>query len=295
MADGRGRKTAAQINRDFLDWLAEKEDERPFFVFLNYFDAPRPISCPKAAIAALRLRCHYLGGPCSLAGLGKRRTKQGVSESEVALVSDAYDDCIAYLDAQIGKLIDELDGRGLLKDTLVVITSDHGEELGEHELYGHGRSLYGQEVHVPLVIVAPGRSTAGRVIGTPVSLRDLPATFVDLLGCAHDSPFPGKSLARYWESGRGGASAHVRHPPIPKSHFATRCRITPIVLRPGGARCSRSSPMAGPIFAMPTAAQEIYDIENDPAEVHNLAGPARSQTMLKLRQVVQSVLDETRP
>ena len=76
-------------------------------------------------------------------------------ESEATLVSDAYDDCISYLDSQIGKLMDELESRGLLKNTLVVITSDHGEELGEHGLFGHGRSLYSQEVHVPLVILAP--------------------------------------------------------------------------------------------------------------------------------------------
>ena len=199
---GRGRKTAADINDDFLDWLSEQEEGRPFFVFLNYFDAHSPYVVPGGCDRHFGRRAET---PAELALLQdwENRPKQNVPESEATLASDAYDDCIGYLDSQIGKLMDELKSRGLLDNTLVVITSDHGEELGEHGLFGHGRSLYSQELHVPLVILVPGGSAAGRVVSEPVSLRDLPATFVDLLGYAQDSPFPGKSLARYWQAGSG--------------------------------------------------------------------------------------------
>ncbi len=150
-------------------------------MFLNYFDAHSPYVVPEGCDRHFGRRAET---PAELALLQdwENRPKQNVPESEATLVSDAYDDCIGYLDSQIGKLMDELESRGLLENTLVVITSDHGEELGEHGLFGHGRSLYSQEVHVPLVILAPGGSAAGRVVGEPVSLRDLPATFVDLLG-----------------------------------------------------------------------------------------------------------------
>ena len=71
------------------------------------------------------------------------------------MARDAYDSCLAYLDEQLGLLFDELERRGLLDDTLVVITSDHGEGLGEHELFDHGESLYSTEIDVPLLFLLP--------------------------------------------------------------------------------------------------------------------------------------------
>ena len=148
--NGRGRKTAADINNDFLDWLSDQEGGRPFFVFLNYFDAHSPYIVPDESSR------HFGRVPATPAEVAllqdwENRPKQNVPESDATLASDAYDDCIGYLDTQIGKLMDELKSRGVLDNTLVVITSDHGEELGEHGLFGHGRSLYSQELHVPLV------------------------------------------------------------------------------------------------------------------------------------------------
>ena len=93
------------------------------------------------------------------------------------------------------------------KNTLVIITSDHGEEFGEHGVFDHGYSLYLDEVHVPLVILA-ATAPAGRVVAEPVSLRDLPATVVDLLGLAADSPFPGRSLAAHWRVPPGAPAPH---------------------------------------------------------------------------------------
>ena len=114
LGGGRGRKTAAQINRDFLDWLSEKEDGRPFFAFLNYFDAHTPYIVPEGCDRHFGRRAET---PAELALLQdwENRAKQNVPESEATLVSDAYDDCIGYLDSQIGKLMDELESRGLLE------------------------------------------------------------------------------------------------------------------------------------------------------------------------------------
>ena len=102
----------------------------------------------------------------------------------------------------------------MLDDTLVIVASDHGEHLGDHLLFFHGCSLYRQLVGVPLVIVDPKGVPAGRVVVEPVSLRDIPATVVDLLGLADGAPFPGRSLARILgrertsESHRRRAAAH---------------------------------------------------------------------------------------
>ena len=79
----------------------------------------------------------------------------------------------------------------------MIITSDHGESFGEqHGVFGHGTSLYQPQLHVPLVIVPPARRRGGaspspRVVTETVSLRDLPATIVDLLDLEAGSPFPG--------------------------------------------------------------------------------------------------------
>ena len=95
-----------------------------------------------------------------------------------------YDDCTADLDEQLGRLVDELDRRGVLERTWLIVTSDHGESFGEQGgVFGHGTSLYQPQLHVPLVIVPPAGSRPFRpVVPETVSLRDLPATVVDVLG-----------------------------------------------------------------------------------------------------------------
>ena len=95
------------------------------------------------------------------------------------MARDCYHDCVAFLDEQLGRLLDELQGQGLLGNTDVIITSDHGEEFGEHAFFGHAHNTNLDAIGVPLVILSP-RAPAARVVPNPVSLRDLPATVVDL-------------------------------------------------------------------------------------------------------------------
>ena len=110
----------------------------------------------------------------------------------------AYDDCIADLDEQLGILIDELDRRRVLEQTWLIVTADHGESFGEHAgVYCHGASLYETELHVPLVVIPPGGSVAKQTAKEAVSLRDLAATIVGLVGWRAGSPFPGESLVRF--------------------------------------------------------------------------------------------------
>ena len=142
--------------------------------------------------------------------------------TDLPFVVDAYDDCIADLDEQIGKLIDELRRRGVLERTWLVIASDHGESFGEHPgVFCHGTSLYQTELHVPLVIVPPGGTAEKRVVKETVSLRDLPATIVDLLDLEAGSPFPGTSLARYWDPARPAA------PPTPAPSDPALAELVP--------------------------------------------------------------------
>ena len=159
------RRDAGSINRGFLNWLdRRREPGRPFFVFLNYLDAHTPYKVPSddsrrfgrkpqtheeiwiiyeqvAALEKLQLPRHYL-----------------------TMARDCYDSCLAYSTRSIGRLWDDLDRRGVLENTLIVITSDHGEGFGEHDLFDHGESLYSQEIHVPLLIVPPKKTPMHRVV-----------------------------------------------------------------------------------------------------------------------------------
>jgi arylsulfatase A-like enzyme len=194
------RKSASAVNRELLDWLSRRtQPERPFFAFLNYSDAHTPYELSDG-------RIHRFG--VAEPDERQRETisrwgdldKIRIAPQDLPFVVDAYDDCIADLDEQIGRLLDRLRRQGVLDKTWLIIASDHGESFGEHAgVFCHGTSLYQTEVHVPLVIVPPGGASTKRVVKETVSLRDLAATIVDVLGLdTAGAPLPGDSLARYW-------------------------------------------------------------------------------------------------
>jgi arylsulfatase A-like enzyme len=194
------RKDAAMVNREFLDWLTRRrQPERPFFAFLNYYDAHVPYQLPSG-------RIHRFG----IQPIDARESdmienwwpmdKRAISPGDIAFAHNAYDDCVADLDEELGRLFDKLGQRAVLDTTWVIIAGDHGESFGEHAgVFCHGTSLYQTELHVPLVIIPPGGSPSKRVVTETVSLRNLAATIVDVLDFETGSTFPGKSLARFWD------------------------------------------------------------------------------------------------
>jgi len=272
------RKSAARINRDVLGWLSSRPAGRPFFAFLNYFDAHHPYLTPEPVAG-------FGGGPETVAderllrgwwGLDKRR----LTPRDVALARDSYDRCIAYLDRHVGALLDELDRTGVLDETLVVVTADHGEHLGEQHLFGHGTSLYRPEIHVPLIVLTPG-DTTGRVVAEPVSLRDLPATVVDALGLAAGSPFPGRPLPT------GATGPRPRDEPV----------LSEVEAPPEDDPNRGASPVCrGPMTSLVgwgfhyvlngDGREELYDLEGDPRETNDLAAaPASAPALRRFRDL----------
>jgi arylsulfatase A-like enzyme len=203
---GAFRKSAASVNRSFLEWADRRpQKDRPFFAFLNYYDAhssyvvPRPFNADFTTVSQSEedeLLVDIASGIDTRSGSRQMR-----------LFQRGYDDCVTFLDAQLGVFFDELMRRGLLQHTLVVITSDHGEQFGEHDLAYHGNSLYRQVLHVPLIFVWPGTIPSNVRISQPVSLRSLAATILDLTGVVKTSFVPGKSLASTWNQSNGEGSA----------------------------------------------------------------------------------------
>jgi arylsulfatase A-like enzyme len=195
------RKEAVGINREFLDWLARRpQPERPFFAFLNYYDAHSPYELPSETLHRFGASTVDTRDGDMIQGWWSL-DKTGISPRDIAMAHDAYDDCVADLDEQLGRLFDELGRRAILDTTWVILAADHGESFGEHAgVFCHGTSLYQTELHVPLVIIPPGGLQSKRVVAEPVSLRDLAATIVDVLDLRTGSPFPGRSLARFWDA-----------------------------------------------------------------------------------------------
>lgn len=198
--DSANRKRAPVVNGELLRWL-DHRPSRPFFAFVNYMDAhemynpPAPFRTRFGPDTARRNELVRYG----LGGVGFRSGKSKMTSPQVQAELDAYEESIAYLDNQIGALMDSLATRGLLDQTVVIVTSDHGESFGEHQRWEHASSLYPQQLHVPLIIRAPGRVPAGESIPEFVTLRDLPATILAMGPGTED--LPGQSLTRFWDAG----------------------------------------------------------------------------------------------
>ena len=180
---------------------------------------------------------------------------------------DGYDSSIAYLDEQLGRLFDELRERGLLENTLVIVTSDHGEHFLERGFAGHGMSLYRREIHVPLLIFPPSGAPDRRVVPEPVSLRDLPATIVDMLGLAQGSPFPGRSLSRFFFPGLGTPESRL-DPVLSEVGHQTTIAPTPGV--PASLGPARALTTEKEVYIRNgNGGEELYDRLQDPGETQN--------------------------
>lgn len=203
--DHAGRTDAPEVSRQFLSWLDGSDTGRPFFAFLNYYDAHHPYTPPEPYASRFR-------EPSMPAYTSKEVNDPRVkfTPGELAAAQAAYDAGINYLDDEITHLLDSLQSRGLLEHTVVILTSDHGEQFGEGGITGHGNSAHVSLLQVPLVIVAPGRVPAGRRIEAISTLRDVAATILDLTGSPDPTALPGRSLRAFWDSTAAAAA-----PPSP--------------------------------------------------------------------------------
>ena len=282
------RKDAAEVNESVLEWLDDRPRDRPFFAFLNYFDAHDPYVPPEPAPA------RFGAGPRSAHDLEilhdwHRIDKTLQPKRIVALARDRYEECVAALDSELGRLVDQLEARGLLEKTIVIVTSDHGELLGEHGLFGHGQSLHSQVTRVPLVVVAPGQAPAGRVVTEPVSLTDLPATIAGLAGLADQAPFPGRSLDRFW--GTNLAADDEDDESILLSETVDdEDSDHPSLIQ------TRSLIHEGKVYLRGKDGREqVFDLATDPREKHDLsADPAVKPLLERFRAMMQRVDERAR-
>jgi arylsulfatase A-like enzyme len=273
---GSYRKDAAAVNREFLDWLAHRsEPRRPFFAFLNYYDAHAPYVLPVGTPLRFGKGPRTLEDFTLLVQRWKVIDKRRLSPQYRDLIVDSYDNCLGHLDDCLGALLNALARSGELDRTVVIVTADHGEELGDHGLFEHGESLYGPEIRVPLVFVLPSRSQSSSVVRDVVSLRDLPATIVDLVGFSVGSPFSGRSLAGLWRDPSRGSVPGANGLCGAVSELAEPNPTNPSLGLSPAARGALSSLAQGDYLYIRNegdGTEQLFQEREDPAELVNRAG-----------------------
>ena len=251
------RKDASRVTNDFLAWQATQPNERPYLAFLNYFDAHAPYVSPPP------YRTLFAAGATPPPVL--RGEKANVYQpGEIQGFVDEYDGAIAHIDAQLGVLFAELERRGQLHRTVVVVTADHGEEFGEHGKLGHGFAVTLPLLHVPLLVLHPSLP-AGVRVSQAVTLTDLPATVMDLVG-KHDHPFRGRPWSRFW-------SPAFRPDTAPEPVFSEYR--------------SQQSVLLGGWHYVVGGRESLYDVVADPSEQVDRMATADPELLAQVRSALE--------
>jgi arylsulfatase A-like enzyme len=196
-------RTAPRTHEIALDWMRRAADDgRPFLLVVNDVEPHMPYTPPggmdnplvrpeyRTDAAEYRRLVTFAGRDGVMHGFGDQR----IARETILLLSDLYDGEIAALDDSIGSLLSALRVEGLLDETLVVVTSDHGEAFDEHGLIEHSSGLYRYLLRVPLVIRYPGARLAGTRVSELVRLEDVLPTILELTGAPAPARVDGRSL-----------------------------------------------------------------------------------------------------
>lgn len=277
-ADFPGRKRAGEVNREVLAWLADVGD-RPFFAFVNYMDVHGPLF-PPPPFAGSYSGVHYSRQRASRIEIGALNGVMHVPPPDtIRLMVDLYDESIRYLDSQIGALLDSLDRRGVLANTYVIVTADHGESWGEHGMMFHGHSLYRDQTDVPLMIRMPASRRRASRRSDLAGVDRIPATIMQMAGVT-SRIFPAKSLLDSTGTEADNGSEVVtqvgRRSLVPAGWATSRASLSALVTE----RWHYIQPDSG--------RPELYDYAQDSTEEHDLAAdPATRETIARLRAELQ--------
>ncbi|MEM7199475.1 MAG: sulfatase [Planctomycetota bacterium] len=255
------RNDATTVTDGFLGWLEQCPTDQPFFAFLNYYDAHQHCAPPPEFAGRFGPGAEYVEH-------WNARRREWLDAEMQGFVND-YDACIAYIDDEIGRLLRELAAQGRGEDTIVIVTADHGEQFGEHDLIGHGNSLYVPSLHAPLLLAMAGVPPVR--LAEPVSLRDLPATILELVDA--NVALPGASLRGLWIPGEGAVPStilgHVTGLDAPPWLPVSRGDVRSVMHR------------GWQLIELGDDTAELYDLSADWAQADNLVNAAAQQSRLK--------------
>lgn len=283
----RSRKDsgARATNEKIRDWLNEARDQdAPFFIFVNYMECHERYSPPPpynrrfmpSRFSDWRVaqvspnKAEVLDGPAS------RRA------DDLEIMRALYDGALSYLDDKIGELVRFVESLGLMDETLIVVTSDHGDSLGEHDHLGHRVTLYEQLVHVPLIIRYPARFTPGARVSSHVQLADLYPTFLEVAG--------GDTA----EAAANGFHSLLAPPQTVARPFTVAENTAPKSLDNVVARMIRTDKYK--YIWKSNHQHELYDLTSDPSEQTNLIAdePDVARGMIEQLEAWERSLDDKR-
>jgi arylsulfatase A-like enzyme len=274
-----------------LSWIRSVRD-RPFFAFIHTYATHFPyrheeFTDPKSPVH---------GRIFETADLEEVRLRSRVlSDVERRQIRNLYDGGVAYADRAIGGMLESLEREGVLDKSLLVILSDHGEDLWDHDEVlspGHGHSLYQEMLLVPLLVRAPGLVRPRSRIHTPVSLLDVLPTLREIAGLSVSAPEQGRSLVKSLLTGEEPAPGAIFSESIEygPDRFARRERDTKVIVAPT-PDVNLSS------VAVTVRPLEIFDLSADPKETRSLAlsaTPLAAESAQDLWKRVRAVYDPAR-
>ena len=268
------REFAAEVAVDAtIEWIAERPG--PFFAWVHLFDPHHPHAPPQPYALGFRPRATPGMGPVDGWLPFRRVGMPPLAPHGPPGHPDLYLGEVAYLDRQIGRLLDFLASRRLLENTIVVFVGDHGENLGEHGFYAHHAGLWDTTTHVPLMIRWPGREARGRRIEGLVQTLDLFPTLLAAVGL----PVPEQDGLDLLElAGKGRSAVFSEHANRRGASMRTRSH--------------RSSTMNG--HRRIPDGNYFYDLVADPDELQNLA-QARPEEARAMAQALSSWRMHRRP
>ncbi|TAJ13334.1 MAG: hypothetical protein EPO68_13240 [Planctomycetota bacterium] len=288
-----GRKTIAGLQGYFEEW--GRAPQRPFFAWLHLFDAHTPYGPPPEELAAfarergIALPPPRVDPPTAPVYADYPEVNQWSNGANSAEYLRAlYHLGVAWADHCLGQVLDDLERRGWLANTLVVVTADHGEAFGEHETWYSHITLHDEIVRVPLVVAGPGVERAG-FVDVPASGLDLFPTLarvagaqppadrfgVDLFELAAGRTDPSRAL--YFQLERAQqAGSHT-----PRWHFIDT--LSGPLVRMGGPRLDERGRRAPDFVTVEAGTPFLYDQAADPAHARDVAG-AHADVVEQLRK-----------
>jgi len=277
-----------------LDWLAARDPEKPFFVWLHLFDPHLPYGPPaQYAPGAGATEISWK----SLVATANAHDGD-VPAATLARALELYAGEVAYVDHWVGAVTAKLATLGILDDTILVFTADHGECFDHGIFFEHSDCLYEGAVQVPLVIRYPRKIAAGTRVATQVEHMDVAPTILALAGMAPPAEFRGRALLPAPPPATSdlvpGAFALIEHPHYQERNAAERSRKRDRIRSVAGMPTRevvtdrRSNALRGTRWKLITdgSASEVYDLPADRREQHDLA-TVKPELTTDLRRVLE--------
>jgi arylsulfatase A-like enzyme len=282
--------SAEHLYHAALRWL-EREKDKGFFLFLHTFQPHNPYACPypyKSMFLEDNSRWRHLDLMSFLGGMPG--IFKELTEKDRQNIIGLYDGEIRYTDEQlIGPLITTLKDLGVYDRTMIIFTSDHGEEFFEHRGWGHGHSLYDESLKVPLIIKFPESRFKGKKIHDIISLVDIFPTVLEEVGIEPSGfDIDGRSLFPLITGKEEGdrmflaeVAAHVLASRVPQRIAMNRGKEKLILNKKFGPDDLQFFVFPPPMLS----AVELYDLAQDPGERHNVA----DERSLLANQIIQGI------